>query len=168
MMRKKTHDYLSVLRSRMGSHVSYLSNLELTASSRFTPLSYASPVVCTISRKQLSHSELGSLQPNYRSSGSTRRVATVSFMINGKVAEMDYYHREHDTPISAKLRLETLIIAAGDLKKMGCDDVLTHVFIPGRTGAAGKDAPVMMNIDDWVAYLHAYKSPNEFAAQSPL
>jgi len=122
----------------------------------------------SISRRQIHHDTLDMLSPNHRSSMPSSRVATLSFVVKGNVAMMEHYHREHNTPLSAKLRLETLIIAAGDLKKMGCDNVLTHVFIPGRTGAAGKDAPVMLNIDDWVAYLSTYKSPNEFAAQSPL
>ena len=126
------------------------------------------PIVSIISREQISHSELASLSPTRRSNRLNLPVATVSFVIKGAVAEMEHYHREHETPLSGKLRLDTLILAAADLKEMGCDAVLTHVFIPGRNAEAGKNAPVTVKIEDWISYLRIYKSPSEFDGKQLL
>ena len=167
MMRQKTHDYLSVLKHRSGNNIHYSSNLELTAPMVASSPPVANPAV-SISRKQIHDHALAALPAIHRSSKPTSRVVNVSFVINGNVAEMEHYHREHTTPLSAKLRLDTLITVANDLKGMGCDEVLTHVFIPGRNSAAGQDQPVLMKIDGWISYLCAYESPNEFAGQQPL
>jgi len=167
MMQRKTHDYFTVLKSMDLNFVTYVSQLELTAHSKHVS-GHSTGTSDILFRKRIRHKELDSLSFHRRSGGPNQRVANVSFVIKGKVAEMEIYYREHSTPLSSERRINTLILAAFDLKKMGCNMVLTHVFIPGRTSVAGKDEPVMMNIDDWIAYLRIYKSPGEFSARPPL
>ena len=167
MMKQKTHDYFTVLKDRRGSIVTYVSQLELSAPSRLI-FGHVSGTSEVLFRKRIHHKELDLLPSHSRAGRPTPRVANASFVIKGKVAEMDVYHRAHATPLSKERRINTLILAAFDLKKMGCESVLTHVFIPGRKGAAGHNKPVEMKIDAWVAYLRTYGRPSEFSGQAPL
>ena len=154
------NDYFSVQKTMSANYIQYTSGLELVAGPH-SPKN-------TIARQQINHGAIQGIPVHVRSSKPNLRLAIVSFIPKGKVAEMDIYHREHHIPLSSSLRINTLIIAANDLKQMGYQQVLTHVFIPGRRGDAGMDQPVKMKIDDWVAHLQNYESPNDFSKKLPL
>ena len=154
------NDYFTVQKSVTGKFVQYQSRLELLAG----PDSKENHLF----RQIINHSDIKNIPPNIRSSKPNLTLVTANFILKGKLAAMDTYHREHHIPLSSRLRLNTLIIAANDLKQMGCESVLTYVFIPGRRGDAGLNQPVKMKIDDWIGYLRSYGSPNDFSRMLPL
>jgi len=185
---KQSTDYIlhfSVGKDKVGNSVKYFSNLEITLISESTESSmrkhddihiiskkrdfnYYVGGARLLSRKQVHLNMHDSIPSHHYASMPSSRVVSVNFVINNGVATMEHYLRESETPFSKEFCLETLIMVADDLKEMGCNSVLTQVFIPGKNSSAGKDKPVLINIDKWIDYLHVYKSPSEFAKQSPL
>ena len=175
---KRRLDYivhLAVLKNEVDKRVEYISNLEITNIQDIPRMSKFDSYlgikdIQLLSKEQIHHGMRGSIPPHQYDGMPSSRVMSAIFMINNGVATMEKYGREPETPLSAIIYIDALIIMAGDLKNMGCRSVVTDVLIPRKNGANGKNKPILINIDEWMNYLRDHKSQieTEFTKQPLL
>ena len=179
---KQRLDYLAhiaVLKNNVGNRVEYISNLELTKLHNIPrqPKLGSRPGIdaylgirgiLLLAKKQIHPDMCGSIPSHHYDGMPSSRVVSAEFTINDGVATMEKYSSEPETPLSAIIRIDALIIMAGDLKVMGCKSVITDVFVPGKKGAPGTDEPVLINIGEWLGCLRSHRGSGEFGAQPLL